>query len=620
MPGMNSGLNPADPTIVAAFRSALVHQWAIVALIFVLLLVAWGATRAWAGAQGAGAAGAPAPWHEPRARRLLRVGFGILWVFDGILQAQPQMAGGLPQEVIKPAAATSPAWVQHLVNWGGSIWTYHPIQAGAATVWIQVGIGMWLIFAPRGWTSRLAGLASVGWGLVVWAFGEAFGGIFAPGLTVLFGAPGAVLIYAVAGALVALPERAWESPRTGRLTLAGTGVFFLGMALLQAWPGRGFWQGTAGGQASGLASMVQSMAGTSQPHVLASIVSAFGNFTAAHGFAVNLVAVIALAAIGAAFCLSALRGDARLARIAVLVAAVFCLADWVLIEDLGFLGGLGTDPNSMIPLILLFTAGYLAMAPAPQPEPAAAAEPAPEAQPDAPATPPSRLPAWLTTAGRGFAGLSGRSVAALGAIAVIVVGAAPMAFASANRNADPIIAQALAGDSGPINEPAPSFTLTSQDGHQVSLASLRGKVVLLTFLDPVCTTDCPIIAQELRAADAMLGAKAGGTELVAVVANPTYTSTAFTAAFTRQEGLSQVSNWLYLTGSLSQLVPVWHQYGIEVQNLPAGAMSAHNDLAFVISATGRLRQEISDDPGPGTAATRSSFAGLLANSVLQVMG
>ena len=625
MPGMNSGLNPADPTIVAAFRSALVHQWVIVALIFVLLLVAWGATRAWAGGHGATAAGSPAPWHEPRARRLLRVGFGILWVFDGILQAQPQMAGGLPQEVIKPAAATSPAWVQHLVNWGGSIWTYHPIQAGAATVWIQVGIGMWLIFAPRGWASRLAGLASVAWGLVVWAFGEAFGGIFAPGLTVLFGAPGAVLIYAVAGALIALPERAWESPRTGRLTLGGTGVFLLGMALLQAWPGRGFWQGTAHGQASGLADMVQSMAATSQPRVLASLVSAFGNFTAAHGFAVNLVAVIALAAIGAAFCVSALRGDARLARIAVLAAAVCCLADWVLIEDLGFFGGVGTDPNSMIPLILLFTAGYLAMSPAPQPEPAAAATaedagPATDAQPDAPAKPPSRLPAWLTTAGLRFAGLSGWSIAALGAIGVIVVGAAPMAFASANRNADPIIAQALAGASGAMNEPAPSFTLTSQDGHQVSLSSLRGKVVLLTFLDPVCTTDCPIIAQELRAADAMLGAKAGSTELVAVVANPTYTSTAFTAAFTRQEGLSQVPNWLYLTGPLSQLVPVWHQYGIQVQNLPAGAMSAHNDLAFVISATGRLRQEISDDPGPGTAATQSSFAGLLASSVLQVMG
>ena len=67
MPGMNSGLNPADPTIVAAFRSALVHQWAIVALIFVLLLVAWGATRAWAG--GAGRQGAAAADRSPPSAR-----------------------------------------------------------------------------------------------------------------------------------------------------------------------------------------------------------------------------------------------------------------------------------------------------------------------------------------------------------------------------------------------------------------------------------------------------------------------------------------------------------------------------------------------------------------------
>jgi hypothetical protein len=114
VPGMNSGLSPADPTIVAAFRSALIHQWAIVALIFVLLLVAWGATRSWAAGRGGAASALAAPWREPGARRLLRIGFGVLWVFDGILQAQPQMAGGLPQQVIEPAASSSPAWVQHL--------------------------------------------------------------------------------------------------------------------------------------------------------------------------------------------------------------------------------------------------------------------------------------------------------------------------------------------------------------------------------------------------------------------------------------------------------------------------------------------------------------------------
>jgi hypothetical protein len=61
-------------------------------------------------------------------------------------------------------------------------------------VWIQVGIGLWLLVAVRGWWSRGAGLASVAWGLMVWIWGESFGGIFAPGLSWLTGAPGAVLL------------------------------------------------------------------------------------------------------------------------------------------------------------------------------------------------------------------------------------------------------------------------------------------------------------------------------------------------------------------------------------------------------------------------------------------
>ena len=103
---------------------------------------------------------------------------------------------GMTTQVIQPTAAASPNWVQHLANVGATIWSNHPIEAPASAVWIQVGIGVWLLVAPRGTWSRLAGLAAAGWGLVVWVFGEAFGGIFAPGLTWLFGAPGAVLFYA----------------------------------------------------------------------------------------------------------------------------------------------------------------------------------------------------------------------------------------------------------------------------------------------------------------------------------------------------------------------------------------------------------------------------------------
>ena len=178
---------------------------------------------------------------------MLRVGFGLLWLLDGLLQAQPGMAAGLPSQIIEPGAASSPHWVQHLVNWAGTTWSYHPVQAAAAAVWIQVGIGLWLLAAPRGWPARLGGLTSVGWGLVVWVFGESFGGIFAPGLTWLFGAPGAAAVYVVAGGILALPDRAWRSSptgaaRLGRAMLAGLGLFLAGMTVLQAWPGRGFWR------------------------------------------------------------------------------------------------------------------------------------------------------------------------------------------------------------------------------------------------------------------------------------------------------------------------------------------------------------------------------------------
>ena len=611
MPGMNSGPSPASSILVAAFRSALLHQALIVALIFFFVLATWAVMRTAIGDQRA-----ETDWREPRARQLLRIGFGALWVFDGLLQAQPQMAGGMPAQ-LQAADAGSPGWVVDLVNWGANIWSYHPIAAAASTVWIQIGIGLWMIFAVRGWSLRLAALSSVVWGLIVWAFGEAFGAILAPGLTVLFGAPGGVLLYVVAGALLLLPQRSWERPATGRLMLGGSGVFFLGMALLQAWPGRGFWQGRLAGQPGPLTAMIQSMTGTPQPHLLEVLVSGFGNFTESHGFAVNLVAVLALAATGAAYCVSAARSDVRLARIAVIGAAVFCLADWVLVEDLGFLGGQGTDPNSMIPLILLFTAGYLGLNRQPAADPTAVAV-AVDEEPD-PARA-RRLPGWAAGPALAFAGAPLRVIAGIAALGVIIVGAAPMSFAAVNKTADPITAEALSGTNGELDTPAPNFTLTSQDGRQVLLASLRGKVVLLSFLDPVCTTDCPVIASEMRVADGLLGSKAADAELVSVVANPTYTSLAYTRAFDVQEGLNTVPNWLYLTGTVSQLATVWHYFGVEVEDLPAGAMAAHNDIAFVISAKGVLQQEISDDPGPGTDATQSSFSSMLADSVLQSIG
>jgi hypothetical protein len=373
MPGMSSGSDRADRLLAAAFRSALLHQGLIVLLIVAVVVAAWVWRDRWMAPRLRGwlrgLAGPAGP--EPAGRRLLRIGFGLLWLFDGILQAQPNMPAGVPSQVIEPTAGVSPPWVQHVVHLGQVVWTAHPVLAGSATVWIQAGIGLWLLATPRGTVSRLAGLVSVGWGLTVWVFGEAFGGIFAPGLTWLTGAPGAVLLYVAAGSLIALPDRAWRSPRLGRVTMTGLGLFLAVMAGLQAQPSLGFWQGISSGQPAPLAAMIRSMAQTPQPRFLSSLVAAFGAFTEAHGFAVNLFAVAALALAAGAF----LSGRPRVIRLGLLGFTVVCLADWVLIEDLGFLGGLGTDPNSMIPFVLLAAGGYLALT-RPVPQPAGGAAPA----------------------------------------------------------------------------------------------------------------------------------------------------------------------------------------------------------------------------------------------------
>jgi cytochrome oxidase Cu insertion factor (SCO1/SenC/PrrC family) len=628
MPGMNSGINVNDPIVVAAFKTALFHQGIIALLIFATLGLAWITVRAWlpAAARSAGTAGPdgqPAPvLAEPAWRQLLRIGFGLLWIVDGILQAQPQMAVGLPSQVIEPTAASSPPWVQHVVNWAGTTWSYHPMQAGASAVWIQVGIGIWMLAASRGPLSRLAGLASVGWGLVVWAFGESFGGIFAPGLTWLFGAPGAVLIYCVAGGLIALPERTWHSPLLGRAILAGTGLFLAGMAVLQAWPGRGFWQGIAHGQPGTLAGMTQDMAQTPQPGFLAAWVRAFTSFDEAHGFAVNLFVVAALALIGAAF----VTGRRRLVRPAVIAFTVLCLADWVLIEDFGIFGGLGTDPNSMIPFVLLAASGYLALAPTPAAatEPAIATEPASPAAP-APAPAGATAPAsWRdrirpASVRRSVATASFRTVASVAAVALIVLGAAPMAAAQASPVADTILAQSIDGSSAPLDYPAPGFSLTDQHGQTVTLASLRGKVVLLTFLDDTCSVDCPLIAQEFRQAGEQLAADTRQVELVAVNYNPLNTQVSYIQAFDRQEGLDGVPNWLYLTGTRTQLQQVWREYGLPMEILPAGSMIGHGDYAYILDRAGHVRQQLDFDPGPGTTSTKSSFAAELSDAAQQLL-
>jgi len=590
MPGMGHGFTTSNPTMQEAFRSALRHQAVVVLLLALLLALAYAVARTAAAHRTVTATNAAAGLQdsvEPAGRRFLRMAFGCLWIFDGLLQIQAQMPIGLPSQVIAPTEGGQPHWLASSIHWGTVVWQNHPVEAAVATVWIQVGIGAWLLVAPRGRWSRIGGLVSAGWALVVWVLGEGLGGILTSSGSWLFGAPGAVLFYVVAGGLLALPESVWRGRALGRRVLRGMGFVFLAAAVVQSLPGRGFWNGRA------LSSMARDMSAVHQPRPIASLVGDFGRLAGAHGFAINLFFVGALATVGLGLVTQ------RMARASFWCAMALCGSTWVLVQDFGFFGGLGTDPNSQIPMMFLLGGGYLSLRHAPAVEVGTAPVRVERRSPEV-----LDIVRWLTIAA---------------AIGVTLLGAAPMAFASLNPRADPIVAESISGSTAPVHVPAAPFSLVDQNGLLVSLSSLRGRAVLLTFLDPVCTTDCPLIAQELKQADALLGVNASKVAIVAIAANPFYHSRAAIQAFDTQEGLTKLHNWLFLTGTTRALQQTWNHYGIAVQVAPGGGMIAHNDEAFVIDQRGFIRWYLNSDPGPGTTSTKSSFASLFAGYLRRVV-
>ena len=69
MPGMNPGLSNTNPTLVAAFRAALLHQGLIVVALLAVLAVLWLAVREFgpAARQGGAISVNPAASVAPRA-------------------------------------------------------------------------------------------------------------------------------------------------------------------------------------------------------------------------------------------------------------------------------------------------------------------------------------------------------------------------------------------------------------------------------------------------------------------------------------------------------------------------------------------------------------------------
>ena len=139
--------------------------------------------------------------------------------------------------------------------------------------------------------------------------------------------------------------------------------------------------------------------------------------------------------------------------------------------------------------------------------------------------------------------------------------------------------------------PAVPFALQDQRGATVSLADLQGKVVLLTFLDPSCTDDCLLMAQEIAAALERLDADAQDVVVLAVNVNPDQQNPAAMLDFLKTQGLDQDPAWHFLGGEWETVAEVVAAYYVSAGEPKPGKTGevAHQDVVFLIDRQGNLR-------------------------------
>jgi len=180
------------------------------------------------------------------------------------------------------------------------------------------------------------------------------------------------------------------------------------------------------------------------------------------------------------------------------------------------------------------------------------------------------------------------------ALAVVVAAAVAATAATVRTRLAPV---ALAG--AVMNPPVPAyeFRLPDQDGHLVSLADLRGKVVALTFLYAHCPDVCSLIADAFHKTYSLLGPVTDRAAFVAISVDPRGDTQESVHTFLAVHHVQ--GEMAYLHGPVAQLRPVWAHYyvGSDAQEVnpesvaaatPTAAQVGHTAIVYVIDPAGKI--------------------------------
>ena len=287
------------------------------------------------------------PRLKVESARKLQIALGLIWLVDGALQLQPFMfRRSFVTQIIAPNELNQPRLIAAPIGFMAHLIEPRVAWFNVLAVTIQVLIGLGLIYRP---TVKAALLTSFGWALSVWWFGEGLGGLLTGHASPLTGAPGAALLYVVAG-LIAWPR---YDARTGAAAAGGIlGERGACVAWVFLWLGSSaLWLTPANRSDTSVHDAIATAPAGAR--WLASIQATVAAATTGRGLAIALGAAVLSAAVGFAVLLG------RGARLVLALSAVIGLVYFVVGQGMGgVLTGSGTDPGTAPLLVLLAFAIY----------------------------------------------------------------------------------------------------------------------------------------------------------------------------------------------------------------------------------------------------------------------
>ncbi|HKP20792.1 MAG TPA: SCO family protein [Thermoleophilaceae bacterium] len=156
-----------------------------------------------------------------------------------------------------------------------------------------------------------------------------------------------------------------------------------------------------------------------------------------------------------------------------------------------------------------------------------------------------------------------RIAIALVLVAALALGGVVLAASGGGGEDEPAAAaNRFAGATMPKDTRAPDFELRDEQGNSVSMRSLRGSPVVVTFLYSHCEDTCPITAQTVRGALDDLG---HDVPAIAISVDPPNDTPASARKFLAQQRTS--GRIRFVLGSRAQLRPLWRGFFITPQRI-----------------------------------------------------